>query len=168
MKSPQKKMPAKKQSQLDCDVGENLDLDLDFSNAETIILSTADSGIDFSNMSAAQGTYTIGNIDTITLDPTYYSSGSDTLTWTGSYDYGSNGIVNIGSNGIDMKEGSDIRIGGKSLNQTLEHIEDRLAILKPNPELEERWEDLKELRRKYVEMERDILEKEKIMKILKD
>lgn len=161
-------MPAKKQSQLDCEVGENLDLDLDFSNAESIILSTADAGVDFSHMAAAQGTYTIGNIDTITLDPTYYSSTVDTISWNSTYNHNSNGIVNISSDGIDMKEGSDIRIGGQSLNQTLQHIEDRLAILKPNPELEERWKQLQNLREQYVELERDLLEKEKIMKILKD
>jgi len=58
--------------------------------------------------------------------------------------------------------------GGKSLTQAIEKIEERLAILKPNTELESRWEQLKELRNLYVELERDLLEKEKIMKILKE
>jgi hypothetical protein len=40
--------------------------------------------------------------------------------------------------------------------------------LHPNPALEERWDKLKELRQQYVEMERDLLEKEKLMKILKE
>jgi hypothetical protein len=47
-------------------------------------------------------------------------------------------------------------------------MEERLAILRPNPTLEDRWEQLKELRRQYVEMEKDLLEKEKLMKILKE
>jgi hypothetical protein len=67
-----------------------------------------------------------------------------------------------------MKPGSDIKIGGKSLRESIEKIEERLGILKPNPELEERWDKLKELRNQYMELERDLLEKEKIMKILKE
>jgi hypothetical protein len=67
-----------------------------------------------------------------------------------------------------MKPGSDIKIGGKSLSESIEKIEERLGILKPNPELEERWDKLKELRNQYMELERDLLEKEKIMKILKE
>jgi hypothetical protein len=67
-----------------------------------------------------------------------------------------------------MKEGADIKIGGKSLTEAIAKIEERLGILKPNPALEERWEKLKELREQYVEMERDLLEKEKLMKILKE
>jgi hypothetical protein len=66
-----------------------------------------------------------------------------------------------------MKKGADIKIGGKSLTEAIEKIEERLGILHPNPELESRWDKLKDLRRQYVEMEKDILEKEKIMKILK-
>lgn len=75
--------------------------------------------------------------------------------------------VHIDADGLTMKQGADIKIGGKSLCEAIEKIEQRLGILKPNPALEERWEKLKELREQYVEMERDLLEKEKIMKILK-
>ena len=67
-----------------------------------------------------------------------------------------------------MKEGADIVVGGKSLTKAIEQIEERLGILNPNPELEDRWERLKELRNQYVELEKDLLEKEKIMKILKE
>jgi hypothetical protein len=67
-----------------------------------------------------------------------------------------------------MTENADIKFGGKSLIETIAKIEDRLGILQPNPELESRWELLKELRRQYEELEKDLLEKEKIMKILKE
>ncbi len=67
-----------------------------------------------------------------------------------------------------MKEGADIKIGRKSLTDAIEKIEERLGILNPNPELENRWEQLKELRRQYMELEKDLLEKEKLMKILKE
>ena len=61
----------------------------------------------------------------------------------------------------------DIKLQGKSLNNTLSKIEERLAILHPNERLEEKWVKLKELRKQYQELEADILEKEKIMEILK-
>lgn len=61
----------------------------------------------------------------------------------------------------------DIKLKGKSLNDTLSKIEERLAILHPNEKLEEKWVKLKELRKQYQELEADILEKEKIVEILK-
>jgi len=81
---------------------------------------------------------------------------------------GSDGTVYIDADGLTMKQGTDIKIGGKSLCEAIEKIEERLGILKPNPDLESRWDKLKELRNQYVEMERDLLEKEKLMKILKE
>lgn len=62
---------------------------------------------------------------------------------------------------------NDIKIKGVSLSKTLEKLEERLAILKPNPELEERWDELKELGKRYRELEAQIIEKEKMWDILK-
>ena len=143
------------------------------------------------NISSGYGT------DTITIDSSLWSTGSTTIsnggyaTVTGSttipYTYtttgtsgqfltsGSNGTswntgttVHIDGDGLTMKKGADIKIGGKSLTEAIEKIEERLGILHPNSELEERWSTLKELRKQYMELEKDILEKEKIMKILKE
>ena len=113
--------------------------------------------------------------DTITLDSSMFTTGSITAPYTyttsgtSGYTLSSNpSTVHIDADGLTMKEGADIVVGGKSLTQAIEKIEERLAILKPNTELESRWEQLKELRNQYVELERDLLEKEKIMKILKE
>jgi hypothetical protein len=46
-------------------------------------------------------------------------------------------------------------------------IEERLAILHPNEKLEEKWEELKELSKRYKELEKEIIEKEKMWDILK-
>ena len=67
----------------------------------------------------------------------------------------------------DAEFDGDIRIKGKSLVDSLDQIEKRLAILKVNPELEERWEKLKVLGDEYRALEKDILEKEQIWKTLK-
>jgi len=71
----------------------------------------------------------------------------------------------LSCNGDANFEG-DLKIKGVSLSDTLAKIEERLAILRPNEVLEEKWEKLKELGKAYREMEKDILEKEKIWKIL--
>ncbi len=93
------------------------------------------------------------------------TSGAGTgYTWTNSFAP----TVTIDTDGVNVKEGGDIKIAGKSLSEAIEKIEERLGILKPNPELEERWDKLKELRKQYMELEKDLLEKEKIMKILKE
>lgn len=62
----------------------------------------------------------------------------------------------------------EVKIGGKNIADMFEKIEERLAILHPNPELEEKWENLRGLRKAYMELEAEIIEKEKVWKILKD
>ena len=61
----------------------------------------------------------------------------------------------------------DVKIQGKSIVDSLERIEERLAILRPNEELEEKWEKLRGLRKMYMELEAEIKEKEHIWATLK-
>ena len=68
----------------------------------------------------------------------------------------------------DAEIEGDLKVKGKSLADAIDNIEKRLAILHPNQELEERWDQLKALRKQYIELEKDLLEKEKLMKILKE
>jgi hypothetical protein len=82
---------------------------------------------------------------------------------------GTNAIwTNTMAKGVHIEEGSDLTIGDRSLLTFMDQVEERLGILRPNEGLESRWEQLKELRRQYQELEKDLLEKEKIMNILKD
>ena len=67
----------------------------------------------------------------------------------------------------DAEFNGDIKLKGTSLSETLSKIEERLAILRPNEDLESRWEELKLLRQQYRELESEIIEKEKIWSILK-
>jgi hypothetical protein len=143
---------------------------------DTLIISgSSDATIDLGNYGAAQSTFTIGNIDTITLDSSSYITSGNTINWNSNYNYGdygnitnSNARVNIDADGIKIKEDGDLRIGDRSLRDFMDRVEDRLAILHPNEILEDKWEQLKDLRRQYEALEKDILEKEKIMKILKE
>lgn len=75
-----------------------------------------------------------------------------------------NGTLNLQG---DAEFGGDIKIKGKSLSERLNKIEERLAILHPNSELESKWDELKALGTQYRELEKDIIEKEKIWDTLK-
>ena len=94
-----------------------------------------------------------------------------TTSWDQNYSIGSVGYsdssVTLDNNGMTLKEGCDIKVGKKSLLHAIDKIEERLGILHPNPELEDRWEELKNLRKQYQELEKDLLEKEKMWTILK-
>jgi hypothetical protein len=134
----------------------------------------SDTTIDLGGYGAAQSTYTLGDIDTITLDPSsYITTGTgSTLNWSTNYAdyniYTTDPRVQINGDGITMKSEADLKIGDRSLKDFMDRVEDRLAILHPNEALEDKWEELKKLRRQYEALEKDILEKEKIMKILKE
>ena len=60
----------------------------------------------------------------------------------------------------------DVKLKGKSIIKSIEMIEEKLAILHPNEKLEEKWEQLRELRNQYIKLEEEIKEKEKIWSIL--
>ena len=132
---------------------------------------------DYSNMSTGYGADTI-TIDSSTVN-SMYSSGSITLptttitnigavgsglnggyyvsTGTGSTYNWSNATttpkVNITGDGIDMQSGTDIKIDGKSLKNFMDKMEERLAILVPDPAKLEKFEALKKAYEHYKLME---------------
>jgi|LakMenE18May11ns_1017448.scaffolds.fasta_scaffold9935400_4 hypothetical protein len=121
--------------------------------------------------SGSSGIYTItqtSNTAPIYTSPGYNwntistGTGTDTITIA---DWG-NLSNTLQVNGDANFEG-DIKIKGKSLIDSLEKIEEKLAILRPNEQLEEKWEELRNLRKQYMELEKEIIEKEKIWDILK-
>lgn len=61
----------------------------------------------------------------------------------------------------------DVKIQGKSIVNLIENIENKLAIYCPDPEREEKWDELRELAIKYKELLAEIKEKEQVWKILK-
>lgn len=119
-------------------------------------ISTTMNTINYPSSSSGSNVYITNN--TGTINPTWGIT--DTLT-----------LGNITSTPLKVQGDAEIegnlKLGGKNINKLLDKIEERLAILHPNEELEDRWEELKELSRRYKELEKDILEKEKIYNILK-
>jgi hypothetical protein len=131
-------------------------------------------------------TYGVNTSITVTSSNTQPQYTFNTTTNTGSINWGTSNGYTIGNSSIsqDLKsqtlhvkgnaefEGDvtfegDIAIKGKSIKESLLAIEERLAILHPNEELENRWDNLRELRKQYMELEAEIIEKEKIWAILK-
>ena len=113
------------------------------------------------NMSYTYSPLSTANIDTITIDSSNWNNYSITSTSTLP-------SVSIDTAGITMKPETDLRIGDRSLKDFMDRVEERLNILRPNPKLEDKWDELAELGKRYRELEAEILEKEKMWNILKD
>lgn len=118
-------------------------------------------------------TDSIYTIDPAQLNQTINSTVSlDNLT--SAVDVHSSTIVPSSSGLILNGEDADIVLNGVSLVGTLQTIQqglgdlnDRLAILKPNPELEAEWAQLKQLAQQYRELEQQLLEKQQAWEALK-
>ena len=126
---------------------------------------------DYSNISYS------GGVDTITIDASnMYGSNTITLPSTtianGGYTIGSTGStmyttgtghynwntttspsVNISTDGIEMAAGTDIKVDGKSLKEFMSKMEERLAILIPDPKKLEQFAALKKAYEHYKLME---------------
>lgn len=98
----------------------------------------------------------------------YLTTSTSGVTWTNpSYTtMGSGGAQQLEVKG-DANIDGNLTVQGVSIKESLERIEERLAILRPNEELEEKWENLRGLRKAYMELEAEIKEKEEMWKILK-
>lgn len=85
---------------------------------------------------------------------------------SGTVIYGSPGKQ--GSTKINLDgEDADITINGRSLLNVISNIEERLAILRPNTELEQEWDELKELGDRYRALENRIKDQIKTYETLK-
>jgi hypothetical protein len=86
-------------------------------------------------------------------------------SWGGIYS--ASPSVSLDRDGIQVTESADIKLGDVSLKDFINKIEQRLALLTPNPKLEKEWDELKELGDRYRELEKHITEKMKTWDILK-
>lgn len=62
---------------------------------------------------------------------------------------------------------ADIVMNGVSLNDTLKLIQDRLCMLRPNRELEQEWDQLRDLGEQYRELEKQLMEKQRAWDLLR-
>ena len=85
--------------------------------------------------------------------PTYTSA--DTSTYPSSITFDN---FNDFDSDINVAEGADIKIGNKSLKEFMSKMEDRLAILQPDPDKLEKFEALKKAYEHYKTVEALCLE----------
>lgn len=113
-------------------------------------------------------TIDLSSIDSSTINypssSIYSVSGpaSGTLTWGSMNDTITLGNYNQNELHVqgNARVTGDLTVGGISVGETLKRIEERLNILRPNPDLESRWDELRELGQRYRELEQELLEKE--------
>ena len=128
-------------------------------------------------MATMSGTYNPSTNNAIT--GSYYTNGTGVPTsntaWSSTGPYtiaGSNGTgySNIGQSAKIKLDGpdADVVVNGQSLSKAINSINERLAILTPNPALEEEFEELKLLAIAYAECEKRMLEKKRVFDILKN
>jgi hypothetical protein len=98
---------------------------------------------------------------------------------TGGYTYTTNTTAQpwaaISTNGADntlsvrgdADFNGDVRVKGRSLAEFMQQVEQRLNMLQPNPELEQEWDELRELGERYRELERQCKEKAQMWNTLK-
>jgi hypothetical protein len=158
-------------------------------DTDTITLSNWDSPLKTSLSGADIYSATLGTPTSITSGGTGATlttsvSGSGGLMWGNvgtPYTYtGAPGTINTGGNWTtynnqptilkvegDAEFKGEVTIRGVKLDERLTAIEERLGILRPNNDLEGKWEKLKTLGEEYRKLEQEILEGEKIWATLK-
>jgi hypothetical protein len=141
---------------------DDIEIDLSSYGAQgSIITDTLDtitlgSGVSTITLPSSAYSYnygaTVGGVTTINN----ISNNSQWATGTNGYAFTNATVpqtVNISNTGIDMAEGADIKIDGKSLKEFMKKMEQRLAILVPDPEKLEKFEALKKAYEHYKTME---------------
>jgi hypothetical protein len=82
---------------------------------------------------------------------TWNSATATTIFNSGSF---GDANVTLDNDGVHIKEGADLTIGGHSLAEFMRKMEDRLAILVPDPAMLEKYEALKKAYDHYKLMEK--------------
>ena len=119
------------------------------------------------------GPYSIDTIsvgtNTVTIAPSPTSgviSGAAGPLWTDNTMMSVSQQQNSGV--VELRgEKADIVVNGESMMQTLRNIQDRLNMLRPNPELEAEWDELRALGEQYRKLESEFKEKSKMWNTLK-
>ena len=127
-------------------------------------------------MNDDDNTITLGVTTTTGTEDAFSIYSTDTITVSDDYSFDFSNIdFNTFNPGIDVSQGDikihndgDIKMGEQSLKEFMTRVEERLNILQPNPELEQQWNELRELGNRYRELEKELLEKNKMWEKLKE
>jgi hypothetical protein len=99
------------------------------------------------------------------------TASNSSYTYTTGTSAGNPWITANNHNTLSVKGDADfdgeVRVKGRSLAEFMERVEQRLNILQPNPEMEQEWDELRELGERYRELERQCKEKSDVWNRLK-
>jgi len=124
---------------------------------DLVTITSNGAGYSYPNTTIPQSTWTTGT----TIAPNVYIAPN---TWSTSADFEfRKPSAKISLEGDD----ADIDINGRSLMKTLDAIQDRLNMLRPDPEMEAEWDELQTLRDQYEEKLKQCREKSRAWKALK-
>lgn len=127
--------------------------------------TTANTGAVGATLSTTNTGSLLWNNPTYTATASPYSVNTGTISATNWTTYNNQSQVLKVSGNAEFE--GDIKIKGVSLDDRLNAIEERLGILRPNNDLEGKWEKLKKLGEEYRKLEKEILEGENIWDMLK-
>lgn len=152
---------------------DKIDYSIDLGDYDTTSYALSSSGID--TITLDPNTFSSITSSTISVSPNYNWSGTNgtgiyTTTGTSgfpnSYTIGTGGTysINTSTPSIQVKGDAefdgDVKVQGKSLNAWMEIMEQRLAILVPDPKKLEKFEALKKAYEHYKTMESLCFEEE--------
>ena len=140
-------------------VTDTVTLDLDFGAAQPALIDTdlqtisLDDMITSSTITLPSSSYTISGGGGGGSGGYYISNGTGYTTTWATPTPAPSPTVHIDTDGVNIKEGGDLKVGGKSLKEFMTKMEERLAILVPDPERLEKFEALKKAYEHYKTME---------------
>lgn len=149
------------------------DLIASLDDDDTITLSSWDSPLSTTLSTSMYPPATLGAVGSSGTVGATLTTSSNGLFWnnptytTTTTPYTINSVPSIMKVECDAEFHGDVKIKGVKLDERLNAIEERLGILRPNNDLEGRWEKLKALGEEYRRLEKEILEGEAIWDTLK-
>lgn len=115
--------------------------------------------------------YTYGNISITTGSGGSGGTYAITNNSATSYTWGTSNTKTVSTGEVrivgDAVFEGNITWQDRDMREWFESVESRLAILQPNTRLEAEYEELAELGRQYKELEKRLLEKQRVFDILK-
>jgi hypothetical protein len=141
-------------------VTDTVTLDLDFGAAQPALTTTGFDTITLDDLTNMSSTITLPSSSVYTINTGggggggsggIYTTNTTGAGYTWSQSYAP--TVNITNDGVEVKEGGDIKIGNRSMKEFMTKMEERLAILVPDPERLEKFEALKKAYEHYKTME---------------
>ena len=123
---------------------------------------TLDLGLDDINTITIKGDRSLYTVSAPNLTTGYTGDLTYTKDWIQSYDWATTSSITLGGTTLTEEKVKVL----DDMKEWMSQVDYKLAILRPNTELEAEWTELKELREKYIQLEKTLEEKSKVWNIL--